>query len=304
VNDAAVRSSPAVLSSAAVRVGVIGAVVIAALVRLPFLFGYGVDDDEFYTLRNAENLFATPTPDAVSHFPVSFAVTRAVVEWFGLNAFGLRLFPVVAGVLAVWTMGAPRAARARRARRIGCRGRARAVAVAAVLLRPRALLRAAVPGGDPRAGRVVARAGAQGMGGLAARHRGPRPRLARAPIAAVVARWARSDCGSRADGAARCCGGRSSRSARSASCSSLVATLAPQDSPIRRVLSGVGRHGYDAASLVFGLAFNVTPVVLALAAIGAVATLRSRAGRVRVPRVGDGIAVDHVGRARAGRAPK
>lgn len=273
MNDAAVRSSPAVLSSAAVRVGVIGAVVIAALVRLPFLFGYGVDDDEFYTLRNAETLLATPTPDAVSHFPVSFAVTRAVVEWFGLNAFGLRLFPVVAGVLAVWTMA--RLGRRVLDARVGLgaaavlalwpwqqyySGLARYYAplfLAAILVLDaswRVLERkewAALPHGIAALvlGSLVHPSLPLSLGGavglrFARRRRGAalwRPFLAIGAVGVLFV---------------------------------LVATLAPQDSPIRRVLSGVGGHGYDAASLVFGLAFNVTPVVLALAAIGAVATLR------------------------------
>lgn len=277
MSDAALRGGRAGAPSSTSRFDgswwIVAVVVLAAMVRVPFLFGYGIDDDEFYTLRNGENLLATPTPDAVSHFPLSFAATRACVEWFGLDAFGLRSFPVVTGLLAVWVL-------ARVGRRVvGDRAGLCAAAVlalwpwhqyysglaryyaplflAAILVLDaswRVLERkewAALPHGIAALvlGSLVHPSLPLSLGGavglrFARRKRGAslvRPLIA---IAAVGMTFV------------------------------VVASLAPQDGPIRRVLSGVGGHGYDAAQLVFGLAFNVTTVVFALAAIGGFALVR------------------------------
>lgn len=273
MSDAAARATSAGAASPTLRVGVLLAVALAALVRIPFLFGYGVDDDEFYTLRNAENLFATPTPDAVAQFPLSFATTRACVEWFGLDALGLRLFPVVTGVLAVFVL-------ARVGRRvIGERAGTCAALVLALwpwhqyysgLARYYAPLFLAAILVLDASWRVLERKEWSALAhGVAALVLGSlvHPSLPLSLGGAVGLKFARRK--------------RSASLTRPLLAISAVgvlfvvlATLAPEDSAFRRVLSGVGGHGYDAASLVFGLAFNVTTVAFALAAVGAVALAR------------------------------
>ncbi|MBK6941165.1 MAG: glycosyltransferase family 39 protein [Planctomycetes bacterium] len=273
MSDAAARATPAGAASPTLGVGVLFAVVVAALVRVPFLFGYGIDDDEFYTLRNAETLLATPTPDAVSHFPLSFAATRACIEWFGLGQFGLRLVPVVTGVLAVWAL-------ARVGRRVvGERAGVSAALVLALwpwhqyysgLARYYAPLFLAAIFVLDASWRVIERKEwkalplglvALGLGSLV------HPSLPLSLGGAVGLRGAR-----------RKRGMSLTRPLLAILAVGVVfvtvASLAPEDSPIKRVLSGAGGHGYDAARLGFGLAFNVTTVVFALAAIGAVAIAR------------------------------
>lgn len=71
-----------------------------ALLRAPFLFDHGIDDDEFYTLRNSVELLSSPTPSAVKSWPVLFGVVRGLSELFGPTPFALRLFPVLCGILA------------------------------------------------------------------------------------------------------------------------------------------------------------------------------------------------------------
>lgn len=275
MSDAAARATPAGAASPTLGVGgsLVVAVVVAALVRIPFLFGYGVDDDEFYTLRNAETLLATPTPDAVSHFPLSFAVTRACIEWFGLGPLGLRSFPVATGILAVWALS--RVGR----RVVGERAGVCAALVLALwpwhqyysgLARYYAPLFLAAIFVLDASWRVLERKEWKALPlGLAALGLGSlvHPSLPLSLGGAVGLKFARRK--------------RSTSLTRPLLAIGavgvlfvVVATLAPEDSPIRRVLSGVGGHGYDAASLVFGLAFNVTTVAFALAAIGAVALAR------------------------------
>ena len=63
---------------------------LAGLLRAPFLVGYGIDDDEFYTLRYSETLLETPTPPAVKSWPILFTVTRGLSELFRPSPLALR----------------------------------------------------------------------------------------------------------------------------------------------------------------------------------------------------------------------
>ncbi|MBI4878935.1 MAG: glycosyltransferase family 39 protein [Planctomycetes bacterium] len=75
-----------------------------AVLRLPFLMGYGIDDDEFYSLRNAEQMLAQPPPPAVVSWPVTFLAGRVASEAIGLSAASMRLLPLLCGIAAPWVL--------------------------------------------------------------------------------------------------------------------------------------------------------------------------------------------------------
>lgn len=78
------------------------AALLAALVlRLPFLGPrFGPDDDEIYTLRFAEELFTRPAPP-VAGWPLLFLAVRAALEATAWLEFSLRWFPLASGLAAV-----------------------------------------------------------------------------------------------------------------------------------------------------------------------------------------------------------
>jgi fatty acid desaturase len=95
------------------------ALALASLTRVPFAFGYGIDDDEFYTTRYALELFDQPTPEAARRYPLSFFAARIGLELFGLSGAALRWLPLVCGLGAV-VMLARRGDRLMGARAAGC----------------------------------------------------------------------------------------------------------------------------------------------------------------------------------------
>lgn len=251
------------------------AVLAAAALRLPFLAGYSIDDDEFYTLRNAEDLLATPTPPAVLSFPATFAATRGLIELFGAGPFALRLVPVLCGigaVLALYRCGR---------RLVGERAAVAAALLLAVwpwhhyfsglaryyaplflvaILALDAVHRACSDGGA----RAIGRAAGALLLAYAVHPTGP---LAAAGAAApLLARGLR--------------GGATRR--RALAIAGVLAAIAaavafsPLARPVVAVVSGSAGSGYAFVPFVFGLAFNVAPAVLLLALLGAAAAFSER----------------------------
>ncbi len=86
------------------KVALLCCLLLAFVVRLPFVLAscaYGIDDDEFYTLRYALDFFGEPTPVAAAGFPLLFFMTRVNLELLGLSPLALRAFPFACGVFAV-----------------------------------------------------------------------------------------------------------------------------------------------------------------------------------------------------------
>lgn len=248
---------------------------VAAAFRLPFLWQFGIDDDEYYSLRNSEQLLQDPVPDAVAAWPVTFAVARLFTELFGLSPFSLRLFSVACGILAPWLLY-----------RIG---RRHVGADGAFLA---ALLTAVWPWH-------------QYFSGLA-RYYSPlflfalllADRLHRALTRPRSADWALVVVlvllsalthttgllalgGGVAFALGRGLGALTRRGALllllgAAACGAAVLTVPPLADPVLRVISGRGGHGYDAAHFVMSLSFNLSPVLALLAALGAAALWRAR----------------------------
>ncbi len=252
-----------------------GIVLLASAVRLPFLLGFAVDDDEYYTLRNAEHLADDVMPESVRAYPVAFVATRAMLELFGRNTFGLRILPFACGVLAVFL-----------AARIGRRliGEHDALLAALVLalwpwhqyfsglaryysplfLLALVLLHFAARLQDRWSGRDALAAGTclmllgfthpTGMlagAALIPAALGDRERVRRGwkPALLVVL----------------------------ALCA--IGWFTPARGTIVRVLSGAGGHGYDAAHVVLGIVQNVTPALIAFAAFGALGLVSERRER-------------------------
>ncbi len=248
---------------------------VAVLLRAPFLGGaHGIDDDEFYSLRNSENLLATPTPAAVKAWPVTFAASRAVTEVCGLSPFSLRLLPFLCGVLAPLLLF-----------RIG----RRFVGPRAALLA--ALLLAVWPWHQYYSGlaRYYAPLFLFSLLVLDRLDRlltGPRRGDAAAFVLWLVLAMATHSTGILAVGGAVVALRSARRLRRGAvllmfgAVVALAATvfLVPSLSgPILHVISGAGGHGYDAVHFAMSLAMNVTPLVGLLAIAGAV-TLVARRG--------------------------
>ena len=247
---------------------------VALAVRLPFLGdGYGIDDDEFYSLRNSEELLATPTPPAVKAWPVTFTAARAMTELVGLSPLSLRWLPFVCGLLAPLMVF-----------RIGRRfvsPRAALLAAALVALWPwhqyySGLARYYSPLflwallildrldrvlTAPRRGDVAAlilllllaaathTTGVLAVGGGLVALGGVR-RLSRRGLAVLV-------------GGVVTLGG-------------VIAAVPALSGPVRHVLSGAGGFGYGVVQFAMSLALNVTPLLGVLATLGAVALLAER----------------------------
>lgn len=254
--------------------GALAVLVLAALLRVPALFQPGIDDDEYYTLRNSEQLFEVPAPDAVASWPVLFAATRVLTELFGQGTFSLRLLPLLCGLAAVPLMF--------------LLGRGLVGGRAAFLA---ALLTACWPWHQYFSGtaryyapiflvgllllvglhRIVARGGRGGpvtLFGLLVLGTLIHPTALLAVAGGVLLL-----CWRGFGGLGR--GGRLLLIGSVVLMGVLVLSVPPLAGPVRRVLSGAGGLGYDAVYFVLSLVFNVSLVVLLLAFLGLLELLSS-----------------------------
>lgn len=250
---------------------------VALAFRLPFLTGaFGIDDDEFYSMRNSEQLLATPTPAAAKAWPVTFAMSRAATEVFGLSPFSLRLFPFLCGILAPLALV-----------RIG----GRFVGPRAALLA--ALLLAVWPWHQYYSG--LARYYAPlFLFSLLLIDRidrlltGPRRGDVAAFVLLLVLSAATHTTGLLAVGGAVVAVKNFRRLRRGSlglvfgamlALSATVFFVPAFSGPIRHVISGAGGHGYDAVHFAMSLALNLTPLLAALTLVGALAVLAQRRPR-------------------------
>ncbi len=237
--------------------------------RVPFLFEFEIDDDELYSLRNSENMFAEPTPSAVRAWPVTFAAARLFTELFGLDVFALRLLPVLCGLLT------PLVLRRVGTELVGVRAATAAAWVCAFwpwhqyysglsrYYAPLFLVSILILGRVHRALRgggglhdwvatflLLILAGATHSTGI----------LAAAGAAVLAARSGVTGIDRR---------GRLWLVGGILALGGAVLLVPPLSAPVLNVMSGAGGHGYDAFQFLLGLAFNVTPLLILLAAIGA-----------------------------------
>lgn len=287
MTEPAAAGGSGMTKEARVRFGIAVSLVIlvAAAVRWPFSFGFGFDDDEFYTLRNALEYFDEPTPAAVRAYPLTFLAARVGLEFLGFETFALRWLAQLLGLLSVWMLY-----------RVGRRfvGPSSALAAAALL--------ALWPWHQYFSGmaRYYAPLFFAGIGILAsAWELLARPTPARA---AVLAAWLGFGVLVHPSAAFGVVGlgavfldprlrGRSGVKwllsgavAAAAIGFALHATGAWHN--IERVLSQEGGDGANAVQLVFNVGFNVTPLLVALAAIGFVAVHRRNRALARFLAIG------------------
>lgn len=256
------------------------AVVVAFCARQPFLSGLAPDDDEFYTLRNALEFDKEPTPAAVRAYPITFLAARVGLELLGWNVAALRWFPMLLGVAAVimlWRRGSAM---------VGARA---AVASAALL--------ALWPWHQYFSGlaRYYAPLFFAGIGIVAAAwNLLERPSPARI---AVLGAWLAFGvlvhpsaafalvglCAVVADPRIRGRTGWSWLIGSVAAGGAIVAAMRVTGAwhNIERVLSQEGGDGANAIQLVFNVGFNVTPLLVALGAIGFVAVRRENPSLAR-----------------------
>ncbi len=239
-----------------------------ALLRWPFLVAHGIDDDEFYTLRNTEQMFGQPPPPAVLSWPVTFLAGRLAAEFLGLSAASIRLLPLLCGIAAPWALFLLGR------RLVGERAAFWAAALTALwpwhqyfsgLARyyaPLFLLGIFIL---ERLHRVLAggttrdRAWLTALVLLAAlTHTTGLLALGGGVLLLAPARLCRL--------------GWRGRSALALLVLALVAlAFSPFAAPVLRVLSGAGGRGYGGAHLLLSLAFNVSLALVALALVGLVA---------------------------------
>lgn len=256
------------------------AFVLAFLLRLPFGLGFGLDDDEFYTLRNALEFWREPTPDAVKAHPLTFLAARIGLELGGFTVASLRWFPFVAGVLGVLAL-------AWRGRRIVG---AQAALAAAFLL-------CVWPWHQYFSGmaRYYAPLFLAGVGIVdATYHLLVRPSPSRV---VVLLLWVAVGVLLHPSAVFGLCGlasivfdprlrGRVGLRWLACSIVFFVALAFVLRSigawhNIERVLSQEGGEGANAIQLVFNLGFNLTPILLALSLVGAVTLYRLEPARAR-----------------------